>query len=197
MLCLDVVAALLNELYQQLLGRLVRKGQIRDVVHVHIVKAIIGGYPYDQLKWNRIEFKRTLADCAVDGRLPEKNLVTPQQAAMEAVKWLERLEKGELSSVVRRDLNVELTPIEIQQRIRKYGDFTRLNNQINNENSGTTHQRMLKDPQVWEEYHRQYRENRRTWSVIPYDEIIKRIEQLFTSRMLSSQTQPAIESVSY
>ena len=69
-----------NAQYQQLLGRLVRKGQIRDVVHVYIVKANVNGYPYDQLKWNRIQFKRTLADCAVDGRLPEKNLVTPQQA---------------------------------------------------------------------------------------------------------------------
>ena len=98
-----------NAQYQQLLGRLVRKGQIRDVVHVCLVKADISGYPYDQLKWNRIEFKRTLADCAVDGRLPEKNLITPQQAAMEAVKWLERLEQGDISSVVRRDLNVELT----------------------------------------------------------------------------------------
>jgi superfamily II DNA or RNA helicase len=79
-----------NAQYQQLLGRLVRKGQIRDVVNVYVVKASISGYPYDQLKWNRIQFKRTLADCAVDGRLPEKNLVTPQQAAMEAVKWLEK-----------------------------------------------------------------------------------------------------------
>jgi superfamily II DNA or RNA helicase len=167
-----------NAQYQQLLGRLVRKGQIRDVVHVYIVKANISGYPYDQLKWNRIQFKRTLADCAVNGRLPEKNLVTPQQAALEAVKWLERLERGEVSSVIRRDLEVELTPVEIEQRIRKYGDFTRLNNQINAENSTTTHERMLKDPREWEEYHRQYREARKTWSIMPYEEIIKRIKQL-------------------
>jgi superfamily II DNA or RNA helicase len=175
-----------NAQYQQLLGRLVRKGQIRDVVHVYVVKASISGYPYDQLKWNRIQFKRTLADCAVDGRLPEKNLVTPQQAAMEAVKWLERIERGEVSSVVRRDLNVELTPVEIEYRVRKYGNFTRLNNQINNENSRTTHERMLRDPSEWEEYHRQYRENRKSWSIIPYQEIIKRTNQLFTSRMLDA-----------
>jgi Hypothetical methyltransferase len=121
----------------------------------------------------------TPADCAVDGRLPERNLVTPQQAALEAVKWLERrLEQGDISSVVRRDLEVELTPVEIEQRVRKYGDFTRLNNQINTENSETTHKRMLRDPREWEEYHRQYREARKTWSVIPYEEIIKRIKQL-------------------
>ena len=167
-----------NAQYQQLLGRLVRKGQIRDVVNVYVVKASIGGYPYDQLKWNRIQFKRTLADCAVDGRLPEKNLITPQQAAMEAVKWLERLESGEISSITRRDLNVELTPVQIEQRIRKYGDFTRLNNQINTENSETTHHRMLKEPKEWEEYHRQYREARKTWSIIPYEVIIKRIKEL-------------------
>jgi hypothetical protein len=111
-------------------------------------------------------------------RLPEKNLVTPQQAALEAVKWLERLEQGEISSVTRRDLEVELTHIQIEQRIRKYGDFTRLNNQINTEHSETTHKRMLKDPREWEEYHRQYREARKSWSVIPYEEIIKRIKQL-------------------
>jgi hypothetical protein len=107
-----------------------------------------------------------------------KNLVTPQQAALEAVKWLERLEQGEISSVVRRDLEVQLSPMQIEQRIRKYGDFTRLNNQINNENSETTHNRMLKDPREWEEYHRQYREVRKTWSIIPYEENIKRIRQL-------------------
>jgi superfamily II DNA or RNA helicase len=167
-----------NAQYQQLLGRLVRKGQIRDVVHVYVIKASVGGYRYDQLKWDRIQFKRTLADCAVDGRLPEKNLVTPQQAALLAVKWLERLERGEFSSVVRRDLNVELTPVQIEQRIRKYGDFTRLNQQIDSENSQTTHERILKDPQAWDEYHRQYREARKTWAITPYEEIIKRIKEL-------------------
>ena len=94
-------------------------------MHVYIIKADVSGYPYDQLKWSRIQFKRTLADCAVDGRLPEKNLVTPQQGRMEAVKWLERLERGEVSSVIRIDFDVELTPVQIEQRIRKYGDFTR------------------------------------------------------------------------
>jgi Hypothetical methyltransferase/Helicase conserved C-terminal domain len=173
-----------NAQYQQLLGRLVRKGQIRDVVHVFLIKASIGGYEYDELKWKRIQFKRTLADCAVDGVLPEKNLVTPQQAAMEAVKWLERLERGEISTVVRRDLNVELAPVEIRKRIAKFGDFSKLNNRINNENSETTHHRMLKDPAEWEEYHRQYREARKTWPTVPYEEIVKRIKQLSPRLMI-------------
>ncbi|SRR6266487_1856544 len=89
--------------YQQILGRLVRKGQIRDVSYVYPIKASIGGYQYDMLKWKRIQFKRTLADCAVDAVLPEKNLITPQWAAVQALRWLERLERGEISTLVRRD----------------------------------------------------------------------------------------------
>jgi hypothetical protein len=38
---------------------------------------------------------------------------------MEAVRWLE------ISTVVRRDLNVELAPVEIRKRIAKFGDFRR------------------------------------------------------------------------
>jgi hypothetical protein len=169
-----------NAQYQQLLGRLVRKGQIKDIVNVYVIKTDIAGYPYDQIKWNRIQFKRTLADCAIDGRLPEKNLVTPQQAAMEAVKWLERIERGEISTVIRQDLNVELTPVQIEQRIIKYGDFSRLNNKLNSENSETTNKRLTSNPEEWREYHRQYREARKTWAIIPYEEIINRIKQLST-----------------
>jgi Hypothetical methyltransferase len=173
-----------NSQYQQLVGRLVRMGQARKVVDVYIIKASIGGYQYDEIKWKRIQYKRTLADCAVDGVLPQKNLVTPQQMQMEAIRWLERLERGEISTVVRRDLNVELTPVEIRKRIIKYGDFTRLNNKINNENSDTTHSRILKDPKEWDEYHRQYREARKSWPIIPFEEIIKRISQLSPSLLI-------------
>jgi hypothetical protein len=76
------------------------------------------------------------------------------------------------------NLDVELSSDQKQQRIQKYGDFTRLNQLINSEDSKTTHRRMRKDPQIWEQYHRQYREVRETWTVVPYKEMIKRIEKL-------------------
>jgi hypothetical protein len=34
---------------------------------------------------------------------------------------------------------------------------------------------MTEDPTIWEEYHREFREKKKTWSVIPVDEIIKTI----------------------
>ena len=90
------------------------------------------------------------------------------------------MERGEISSVIRRDLNVQLALVELEEQARKYGDFTRLNSRINSEYSETTHDRMTKDPKEWEEYHRQYRQARKTWSIIPYEEIIRKIKQLFT-----------------
>ena len=62
-----------NAQNQKLLGRLVRKGQISDVVHVYIIKAKVSGYPYDELKWNRILFKRTSADCAENNESSNSN----------------------------------------------------------------------------------------------------------------------------
>jgi superfamily II DNA or RNA helicase len=164
--------------YEQLLGRLRRLGQ-RNVVEVYIIKASVSGYPYDeQIKWNRIQFKRTLADCAIDGTLPEKNLVTPDQAAMELVNWLERLERGEISSVTRRDLDVKLTPIEIRHRLIKYGDLSKQHQRINSEYSVTTHKRMQENPEEWLEYHRQLDNQRKLWSVDPLVEIIARIKTM-------------------
>lgn len=115
-------------------------------------------YEYDRKKWNRIEYKRTLADCAIDGRLPERNLVTPEQAHKEALRWLERLERSEISTVSRRDLEIELTPAEKRYLIRKYGDITLQHQKMNSENSSTTHERIKKDTQEWIQYHRQLNE---------------------------------------
>ena len=74
-------------LYQQIIGRIVRTGQGANLVKIHHIIASIGGFPYDQNKLNRLKYKKTLADCAVDGELPEKTLVTPQQATKEALRW--------------------------------------------------------------------------------------------------------------
>ena len=168
-----------HALYQQIIGRIVRTGMDESkTVKIHHILASIGGFPYDQNKMNRLKYKKTLADCAVDGELPEKTLVTPQQATKEAIRWLARLERGEISCVTRRQLDVVLSPVEIEKRVRTFGDFSKLNRKINTENSKTTHGRMLKNPDEWKEYHRQYREARKTWNVIPYEVWIDKIKKM-------------------
>jgi hypothetical protein len=37
---------------------------------------------------------------------------------------------------------------------------------------------MKKKPEEWIEYHRQFRERRKTWRLIPVEEIIRRIKEL-------------------
>ena len=172
-------------LYQQIIGRIVRTGMNeKKIVNIHHILGTIAGYPYDQIKMDRLQFKRTLADCAVDGLLPEANLVTPEQATREAVTWLKRLERGEISCVTRRDLDVQLTPVEIKSRFAKYGDFTKLNQNINVSNSDTNHQKFLKTPEFWHEYHRLYRDERKKWSIIPYEHWIKRIKNFSDSYII-------------
>jgi Hypothetical methyltransferase len=94
---------------------------------------------------------------------------------MAAIEMLERLEREEISYIKRRNLDVELSPEEKRERFIRIGDFTRLNNKINKQRTKITYEEMTEDPTIWEEYHREFREKKKTWSVIPVDEIIKTI----------------------
>jgi hypothetical protein len=62
--------------------------------------------------------------------------------------------------------------------IPKISDFSKLNQQINSENSETTHKRMKENSGEWIEYHRAYREARKDWKVVPYEKIIDRIIEI-------------------
>lgn len=164
--------------YEQLIGRLDRIGQDKDV-DVFVIKASIGGFPYDEeIKWKRIQFKRSLADCAIDGTLPRKKLVTPEKAAMAAVEWLERLEHGLISNVSRRDLVVKLPPTTIKQRQIILSNFSKLNNEFNKQRSESAFQNIRENPQKWIEYHRDFRESRKDWPLIPVEALIERIGEL-------------------
>ena len=46
-----------------------------------------------------------LADCAVDGKIPKGNLQTKEQMQQELIKWLERLERNEISTFERKNLD--------------------------------------------------------------------------------------------
>ncbi len=164
--------------YEQLIGRLHRLGQQSDVIHVHIIKASIALWAYDQYRWNRIEFKRTLADCAVDGRFPKGILQSKEQMQMELIRWLERLERNEISTFERRNLNVELTPTQRLQYIRNTSEFSKLNKLINTAKSETTHERIQRDPQFLVEYHEKLDETRKGWNIDPVNVIATKINEL-------------------
>jgi len=80
--------------------------------------------------------------------------------------------------VTRAQLNAELTPVEIKKRFRKFGDFSKINRKINIQNSNTTHEKLIKNPEEWHEYHRLYRKEREKWNIVPYEYWIKKIKRL-------------------
>ena len=57
---------------EQVIGRLVRTGQKKKDVHLHIMLGSINGYAYDQkIKIERLNVKKVLGNCVVDGTIPD------------------------------------------------------------------------------------------------------------------------------
>jgi hypothetical protein len=81
--------------YTQLKGRVWRQGQTATQVDfiVPVTYADIDGerWSWCQMKLDRIRYKRSIADAAVDGVVPDELLRSPDQAAEDALAWLRRL----------------------------------------------------------------------------------------------------------
>ena len=59
--------------FEQIIGRIVRSGQISNYVNIKLIFANINGYEYDEkVKYNRLKAKKALGDCIRNGTLPEK-----------------------------------------------------------------------------------------------------------------------------
>ncbi len=92
-----------NAEYEQLIGRIWRQGQSSEKVNVIIplTYAKINGvkWSYCQSKLQRIKYKKSIADAAIDGVVPEGNLRNPTQAQKDILAWLQRLDSKESLSI--------------------------------------------------------------------------------------------------
>jgi hypothetical protein len=61
----------------------------------------------------------------------------------------------------------------VERRRRRYGDFSTMNRTWNQGRSDTTHRRLQANPEEWAQYHTLYREARKDWAVVPYEEMIR------------------------
>ncbi len=124
----------------------------------------------------RLHFKKSIADAAVDGVVPEGHLRSPGQAYQDVMGWLQRLDDGGVETITRRVLQGELpspdSP-EYARRRRQFGDFSRMNQRWNRARSSEIHARLQEHPDEWEHYHALYREARRDWALVPYDEMVR------------------------
>jgi hypothetical protein len=162
--------------YEQLLGRIYRQGSAFRDVEVFIPQVVLKNesaeWSWDRQRLARIHYKKTLADAAVDGVVPEGKLATPELMLAEAKKalaaWIDRLREGAYQEVSRPTLKVPLPPENIHDGIRRFGDFSSMNARINSSKSGTTHARFRDNPEEWFLYHTLYREARSTWPEVPF-----------------------------
>lgn len=172
-----------NAEYEQLRGRLWRQGSRFDKVTVVIpvTYAEVNGerWSYCESKLQRLEYKKSIADAAVDGVVPEGNLRTPAQAQQDIMGWLSRLEAGQVQEVVRPVITIPLSgePSEVKRRVAAYGDFSHINNRWYASSSRNTHARLASNPEEWAHYHTLYRELRQSWTVVPFQEEIRWLSQ--------------------
>jgi len=111
---------------------------------------------------------------------PEVHLRKPAQAHQDVMAWLERLDAGEVEAISRPRIVVPLPdtdPADVKRRRRRYGDFSAMNRRWNQGRSETTHQRLQANPEEWAQYHTLYREARKDWAVVPYEEMIRWCEK--------------------
>jgi len=144
---------------------------------VPIAVAYVNGeeWSWCRSKLGRIRFKRSIADAAVDGIVPEGHLRSPEQAFDDLMGWLDRLETEGEQVITRPYIPTVPLPdtdkADVSRRQHRYGDFSRMNNRWNQSNSQKTHERLTKNAEEWEQYHTLYREARDKWEVMPYKEM--------------------------
>jgi superfamily II DNA or RNA helicase len=172
-----------NAEYEQLIGRLYRQGsKFKNIeVIIPVTFAMVNGerWSYCESKLNRLEYKKSIADAAVDGVVPEGNLRSPTQAQQDIMRWLERLEDGAVETIARKKIVIPLSgePNEVKRRVAAYGDFTRINNRWYASTSQKTHARLEANAEEWAHYHTLYREARQSWPIVPFEEEIRWLEQ--------------------
>ncbi len=168
-----------NAEYEQLIGRLWRQGSRFDKIEVIIpvTFAMVNGerWSYCESKLHRLEYKKSIADAAVDGIVPEGNLRTPTQAQQDIMNWLARLDGGHMNEVARAVIKIPLdgTPADVARRVARYGDFSKMNNRWYAAASDKTHERLAANPEEWAHYHTMYRQLREAWPVVPFKEEIR------------------------
>jgi len=163
--------------YDQLIGRIYRQGSAFKSMDIFIPQLFLNDdnfrWSWDEQRYSRIMYKKTLSDTAVDGIIPEGNIINPAEmfktAKKSLLEWIERLEVDGIKEIERDKLKLPLPPDIIQSSLMRYGDFSKMNARMNSSNSSTTFERFKEDPREWYLYHSLYQESRKIWDEVPYE----------------------------
>ena len=174
-----------NAEYEQLIGRLYRQGSAFDKVEVIVPQVVLEHngdiWSWDKMRMNRIQYKKTLADAAMDGVIPEGELSSPEvmfKKAREALQtWIQRIEEDGIAVIDRAQLKVPLPKDTAAIIQRRFGDLSVMNSRFNTAYSSTTHERLNQNPEEWFLYHTLYREARKEWAEVPFERIAKSLKK--------------------
>lgn len=164
--------------YEQLIGRVYRQGQKRDVeIVVPLTEGTVNGKQWSWCKsrYDRIKFKKTVGDAAVDGVIPSEEIRTEAQVLQDLMKWIKRISGDDDFEIKREPIKSEFVFDESDEvkRIARYGDFSKMNREWNNAKSSTTHEKIKNNPDLWHHYHQMFEEHKKKWTTVPSTEIIK------------------------
>lgn len=172
-----------NDLVTETLPRL---AEVAGNTKEAIIRYYSGEIEKVQTKAN--QYEQRLDESPSFSRLADREKYKIKQLRHELNKKIDETEKDfdvcPVIEMVGIALIVNQKGSEIKIRLERPGfipkisDFSKLNQQINSENSETTHKRMQENSEQWIEYHRAYHEARKDWKVIPYEKMIDRIIEI-------------------
>jgi superfamily II DNA or RNA helicase len=171
---------------KQLHGRFIRQGSNFDKVNVIIpqVKIKIDDkiWSWDRQRSNLINNKRTLADCAVDGKIPSKivpKAKTLLKASIESLQsWKDRVNIGDVIGGNRKTIDINLYP-ELDTETKRNvinSELSEFNRRGKTTLSSTMNKEFNNDPESWFRYHSLRRESVKDWEEIPYEYIATKIK---------------------
>jgi superfamily II DNA or RNA helicase len=174
-----------NANWIQLIGRLYRPGQTNKVtitVPMINIETDCQIWSWDKHRVDRINWKKTLADCAVDGNIPSDKIMDraslEKTAINSLIEWKKRIEENGMNSIDRTADEVILEELDEDNRRKfKLGRFSEMNQNWSVSNSDTIQKQLKDNPEDWFEYHELYKEATKNWLEVPVYNIADRIEE--------------------
>jgi superfamily II DNA or RNA helicase len=170
----------------QLHGRFYRQGSAFDKVTVLIPQVKIDiddkTWSWDKQRTNLIENKKTLADLAVDGKIPSRILPSKETLYKKSIEsleiWKNRVNEGNIIEGNRKSIDIDLYP-ELDsnsKRDRINSELSEFNRRGKTTLSSTMNKEFNNNPDSWFKYHSLRRESMKDWSEIPYEYISTKIK---------------------
>ncbi len=175
------------ELYQ-LEKRVNRKGSNFKEMDVIIPLVSISNdkksFNWDEDRYEKVMYKATIANAAVDGIIPEKLMPKREKLEKDANsnldEWLKRLKENEFLTVEREELETRLYPDITDEEVRRQkieselSEFNRLGKTMLSKNMN---KKFIDNPDSWHHYHSLRKESIKDWEEIPYKKIAEKITE--------------------